>query len=197
MQPKFTATSGFNVYLRVGGMYVKERAESAVGQDKSGSLCLALNSSRHCWNSGQQAHNISACSSLGSSRLKARYLEERQCPLLNNHWGKVGVVLQLVVVVEGSSSVFCIDCAGCVKGWTGRRAAGVGCLDSICCSRGSGLCWDVVSSTLNGICSWIILAGVETLELRCVSMSSVCACWVALLQSLLPEYKDRFIVEEC
>eukprot|EP00983_Pelagomonas_calceolata_P020023 632042-Pelagomonas_calceolata.AAC.1 len=68
MQPKFTANSGFNVYLWVVGCMLKvliaegfskpclsrlERAESAVGWESSGSLCLALISSKRCWNSGQ------------------------------------------------------------------------------------------------------------------------------------------------
>eukprot|EP00983_Pelagomonas_calceolata_P046563 1140243-Pelagomonas_calceolata.AAC.1 len=42
--------------------------------------------------------------------------------------------------------------------WTGRRAAGVACLASICCAWGVGLCWDVVNSALTGICSSTILA---------------------------------------
>eukprot|EP00983_Pelagomonas_calceolata_P016602 523802-Pelagomonas_calceolata.AAC.1 len=31
-------------------------------------------------------------------------------------------------------------------------------LASICCAWGVELCWDVISSALTGICSWIILA---------------------------------------
>eukprot|EP00983_Pelagomonas_calceolata_P059355 1145883-Pelagomonas_calceolata.AAC.1 len=62
----------------------------------------------------------------------------------------MGVVLHLVVDEDSPSAAWSV--------WTGRRAAGVACLASICRLWGVGLCCDVVSSALAGICSLVILA---------------------------------------
>eukprot|EP00983_Pelagomonas_calceolata_P064201 1148013-Pelagomonas_calceolata.AAC.2 len=120
MQPEFTTARGFNIYLWISGVHVKERAESATGRDRSSLPCLALNSSNRCWSFGQACAGwtspcvscIISClcpsvqhpsSFMHFQWLKASFHEEWQDPLLNNHWGKMGVVL-CFVEDEGSPS---------------------------------------------------------------------------------------------
>eukprot|EP00983_Pelagomonas_calceolata_P057870 1145251-Pelagomonas_calceolata.AAC.7 len=85
--------------------------------------------------------------------------------------------------------------------WTGRRAAGVARLASICCAWKVGLCRDVISSALTDTCSWVILAkrnveyrggqgGMYTSEAASSIFVSIAECgaklWHLLLQLSCP-----------
>eukprot|EP00983_Pelagomonas_calceolata_P125891 1161250-Pelagomonas_calceolata.AAC.2 len=86
-KPRFTTNSGFNVYLWIGGVHIKGdfvaqfrvKAESAVGWERSGLLCLASNSNKCCWNLGQISLVSSGCQEgiQGSQKLQGGWLTAR------------------------------------------------------------------------------------------------------------------------
>eukprot|EP00983_Pelagomonas_calceolata_P049510 1141540-Pelagomonas_calceolata.AAC.2 len=102
---------------------------------------------------------------------------------------KIMVTIYITVIysIDGTASCICFCNLLEASGLSVSRLCGVfgqACLASIGCAWGVVMCWDVISSTLTGICSGIVMA--KRLRygrgLGGVSMLSVCACWVALLQ---------------